>query len=372
MIGSPDRRVAVIGGGIFGTSTAVHLAERGGAVTLITEAGLASGASGRSLGWLNAFGDQPEAYIALRLEALDRYRRFLADAPDANYIRFGGGVWWGAEESETEAQFARLADRGYPVRQLSRAEAVRALSGLSPRHLPASLLFEPEEGWVELAALVPELARRFTAAGGTLLTDAGPAEVVVRDGGVTGVMVGQQLLPADAVVVAGGASVPQMLAAITPVPDSTPVALLVRTKAVATRLQVVVNTPRVALRPGVGGGLVVDHDWAAEHVAEGPDGSFVAPPDVIDELLGEASMVLDGHPRLEADSLGIGPKPVPGDDLPVIGSVDDVEGYYVAFSHSGATLGLIAGELLSSEVMDGIRSPLLEPFRPGRFTTARR
>ncbi|MCO6003808.1 hypothetical protein NE236_02340 [Actinoallomurus purpureus] len=42
-------------------------------------------------------------------------------------------------------------------------------------------------------------------------------------------------------------------------------------------------------------------------------------------------------------------------------------GRHVAFTHSGATLGLIAGELLADEIVTGERSPLLEAFRPGRF-----
>ncbi|SDL36706.1 hypothetical protein SAMN05421869_12536 [Nonomuraea jiangxiensis] len=43
-------------------------------------------------------------------------------------------------------------------------------------------------------------------------------------------------------------------------------------------------------------------------------------------------------------------------------------GCHVAFSHSGATLGLIAGELTAYEVLTGTGHPLLEDFRPERFT----
>lgn len=366
MIDSPDRRVVVIGGGIFGTSTAAELARRGAAVTLVTEAGLASGASGRSLGWLNAFGDHPDSYVALRREAMERYRRFLADNPNVDYVRFAGAVWWGTDESETEAAFARLVRRNYPVRRLERHEAVRTVPGLSADGLPASVLLEPHEGWVELARMVPELARRFAAAGGSLMINAGPAEVEVTDGRVAAVLTQQDRVPADVVVVASGASVPAMLARITPVPDATPVALLVRTGPVATDLGVVVNSPRAAFRPAPGGRLVVDHDWAAERVVE-TDGSYLVPPEVVEELLGEASKVLTGHPPLQVDAIGVGPKPVPGDGLPVIGQVDGVEGCYVAFSHSGATLGLLIGELLAAEILDGVSNPLLQPFRPQRF-----
>ena len=60
-------RVGVVGGGVLGLSAAVALAQRGAAVTLLTEQALASGASGRSLAWLNSFGVRSEEYHRLRL-----------------------------------------------------------------------------------------------------------------------------------------------------------------------------------------------------------------------------------------------------------------------------------------------------------------
>lgn len=47
-------KIAVIGGGVIGVSCATHLAQAGAAVTLFTDTDWASGASGRSLSWLNA------------------------------------------------------------------------------------------------------------------------------------------------------------------------------------------------------------------------------------------------------------------------------------------------------------------------------
>jgi glycine/D-amino acid oxidase-like deaminating enzyme len=81
----------------------------------------------------------------------------------------------------------------------------------------------------------------------------------------------------------------------------------------------------------------------------------------------EVSAVLAGNPALELDSYGVGPKPVPKDGEPVLGALDGITGYHVAFTHSGATMGLIAGELLAREIVTGEMSPLLASFRPGRF-----
>ena len=77
--------------------------------------------------------------------------------------------------------------------------------------------------------------------------------------------------------------------------------------------------------------------------------------------------MLVGHPALELDDIAMGAKPIPEDGVPVLGRLDEVPGYYLAFSHSGATLGLIVGELLAGEIMTGAPHPLLAKFRPGRF-----
>ena len=63
----------------------------------------------------------------------------------------------------------------------------------------------------------------------------------------------------------------------------------------------------------------------------------------------------------------MGPEPVPGDGGPVLGALDEDPGYHVASTHSGATLGLVAGELLADEIVTGEPGPLLAAFRPGRF-----
>jgi glycine/D-amino acid oxidase-like deaminating enzyme len=63
----------------------------------------------------------------------------------------------------------------------------------------------------------------------------------------------------------------------------------------------------------------------------------------------------------------MGPKPIPGDGEPVLGRVDEIGGLHLAFTHSGATLALIAGELLAREIRSGEPHPMLTPFNPRRF-----
>lgn len=127
------------------------------------------------------------------------------------------------------------------------------------------------------------------------------------------------------------------------------------------------NTPRVAIRRKPDGAFALDSAWSEEEVGIAVDGSYEIRDSTVAGLLDEASKVLEGNPKLELADYGVGPKPIPGDGEPVFGALPTVSSYHVAFSHSGATLGLIAGELLAGEIATGRPHPMLETFRPKRF-----
>ena len=78
--------------------------------------------------------------------------------------------------------------------------------------------------------------------------------------------------------------------------------------------------------------------------------------------------MLTGTPPLSVASYRVGPRPIPGDGEPALGQLGDLEGLYVAFTHSGATLGLIVGELLGYEMIISEPHPLLAPFSVRRFS----
>jgi glycine/D-amino acid oxidase-like deaminating enzyme len=364
-------RVVVIGGGILGASTAVHLLRRGAAVVLTTESGLSSGATGRSLSWLNSAGERSEAYHRLRDLGVDRYRTLYAADPNREWLQFGGGLHWKAAGrlKETEKRHEAERRRGYDSRLLSPAEVGQTVPGVDPEAIPEAAVFNPGEGWVSLPQLVEFLMEDFHRLGGELAVNCGKAQVLVEDGRAAGVLTENgKRFEADAVVVACGAATPAVLAPLgVEIPTRSPLAMLVETKPVDHGLKAVLNTPRVAVRPNPGGTLALDHDWYEDQLVDYGDGTFGASEDVVQELTREASRLLAGHPEVKAASWRVGYKPIPGDGEPVLGQTSRVPGCFVAFSHSGATLGLIAGELLADEILSGQRHPLLAAFNPDRF-----
>ncbi|GAA1365922.1 FAD-dependent oxidoreductase [Arthrobacter rhombi] len=371
---SPVKNVIVVGGGAIGVSTAVHLLRQAVDVTLVTEAGLASGASGRSLSWLNSAGTRTKEYHELRMAGIERYRVLSTQYPNIDWLSFGGGLFWDGNSATTGQRHEAESARGYSSLLLDAASAAETAPGANPEAIPDSAVFNAAEGWVSLPHLISHLMEEFSRRGGRLVLNAGRAEVLVEAGravGVTTETAGK--FTADAVLVACGPQTPEVVAPLgVHIDDASPVSMLVITEPGDHEVPPVMNTPRVALRPNPGGTLALDHDWYEQDITEHADGSYDIPRAVVDELVQEASKVLHGAPQLAAASWKIGRKPIPGDGEPVFGELEGVPGCFVAFTHSGATLALVAGELLSKEISVGVRHPMLETFRPERFARQER
>ncbi|MCC3302209.1 NAD(P)/FAD-dependent oxidoreductase [Arthrobacter sp. zg-Y895] len=375
----PPDTVAVLGGGVLGLSTAVQLLRGGADVLLVTEAEVGSGASGRSLSWLNAGGSYGEDYYRLRMAGIDRYRTLLAQNPGIDWLAFDGGLYWDDDPFVVVERHNEQTRQGYEARMLERDDVPGMVPGVDPGVLPHRVLVNPGEGWVSLPHLVRYLAEEFTMRGGTMIEHTGMCTLTRAlpggagsDGGIRarGIRTaGGEEYAADAVVVACGAGTPAVLAeAGVHLPDASDPAMLVISEPVDHGLRAVLNTPRISLRPHPGGRLAMDSTWYLDRVQCLEDGSWSVDSEVPAELAAEASRVLAGHPEVVPQSRQPGLKPVPGDGEPVLGELAALSGCWTAFTHSGATLGLIAGELVAAEIRTGRRHPLLEPFRPERFS----
>jgi glycine/D-amino acid oxidase-like deaminating enzyme len=70
---------------------------------------------------------------------------------------------------------------------------------------------------------------------------------------------------------------------------------------------------------------------------------------------------------VEPEAARMAIRPIPGDSFSAVGPMPRVEGYYLAITHSGATMSPFLGTAVAEEVLHGRQCAELAEFRPARF-----
>lgn len=350
------QKIVVIGAGIVGACLACELAGQGHAVTVLDQGLPAQGASGRSFGWINASFYLSIDHHHLRRAAMEAHRRLAHDVPGLH--RFTGCLWWEDQGEGLDRTESDLRALGYPLERLDRA-AIRAREPALSLP-PAEALSFPEEGAVEAADLVPRLLAR----PGIRIVSGLTARLATLGGRVVGVDTPLGRIAADQVVVAAGTGTPALLEHLAlHLPMQHRPGMILRSRPVSLRLSHVLAAPEQEIRQDAQGRLIAP--TVAGH--QGDTGAGLTDPAAMAaDTLSRIGLLL-GLPGLQAESLALADRPVPGDGLPATGPIPDVPGLWLAVLHSGITLAPLVGELLAAEITKGAEAPLLAPFRPARF-----
>jgi glycine/D-amino acid oxidase-like deaminating enzyme len=354
------RHIIVIGGGIIGASIAWHLVRAGAAVTLI--AGRLGGvATPTSFAWINASWGNPEPYFRLRTRSMREWKRLAAEVPGTS-LSWCGGLCWDLPREELEAYAREHGGWGYGINAVSAGEiAAIEPSVASP---PDYALHVREEGAAEPAEAARAMIADARARGLRVIEGREVTGLVERGGVVTGVRLSEEVLDADMVVLASGATVPDLVAPLgITVPIEAPPGLIVHSKPVPPMLTGLVLAPELHVRQTAEGRIIAGSDFAGTDPGEDAEGAAR-------DLFAKVRAFLKGGERLEMEFHTVGYRPTPKDGFPILGAAEGISGLYLAVTHSGVTLAPAVGLFAAQEILTGDSEPLLAPYRLSRFGSA--
>ncbi len=360
----------VIGAGVVGSAVAYRLAQAGVRVTVFEAGYVGSGTSSNTFAWVNANNKPPREYQDLNVAGMQAHVALRVELGDAPWLHDTGNVEWFFDDKKRQEQRAKvdtLRGWGYAAEWLTLAE----LRALEPDIGPAAvgdspIAFFPEEGWVDPVPYAYAMiagARRHGAAVHT-----GTRVVVTTKGGtVTGVRTpdGREH-GADVVVNCGGRWLNEVSELTTlRVPLAPTHGIMVLSAPVPTRLQRVIHAPQAHVRPDGAGRLMI-HDHEVDHHTRMES----TPAEVLEAAhqgVRNTARILPSVAGANAEAARLGIRPFPQDGYPAIGTIPDIDGYYVVVSHSAVTLSPILGIIVADEVARGRTDARLARFRPGRF-----
>lgn len=372
-------RVGVVGAGIVGASIAYHLAEAGAQVTVFEKTGPASGATRNSFAWINAFVADTH-YRAMRLQSLLAYHDL--DRRLRLAILWGGYLNWASDASQAQivrANAAQLEGSPYPVISLSAAD----LAALSPQLTPgpvSAAIYSAIDGHLDPVHVTRQFLAAAGARGAQLRCPCEVRALEFRHGRLAGAITGQGTVPLDRLVVAAGVDTPRVLAlcGFTLRLRHAP-GILAHSAALPELTRLIHDAPGGVSFKQMANGSIVGTD-----APEPPDLPVHAgiraqamdfPDDALRALHGERILAkiatfLPAVRSTKLDWLSLGFRPMPTDELPVVGALPATPDVHVAVTHSGVTLAPILGRWMTAEVMEATRIEALAPYRPERFAAS--
>lgn len=381
--------VAIIGGGIVGCASAFYLSRLGAKVVLLEQGQLNRGASGRNAGSLHFqlehrliqhrrhLGPVLECLLGLHSISRDLWKGIEADLESDVGVAMHGGLMIAetyAEAKILEEKAALECGHGISSELITGGEARVRCPALATGVQAAS--FCGDEGRCNPRLITLALAQRATELGATIMTET-RVERTVRSGSSWRLKCSEWggaevIVKADFVLNAANATASEVGRLANLHVPVFPVALTMSiTERMSPFLQYLIQHvgKRLSLKQLDSGNLVIGGGCPARllgGVSDRVDDSSISSSTVIENLRTAVGVI----PALRSTQLlrcWSGTTGLTTDQLPLLGPMTTIPGYFVAVGGNATTYGLAYGKL-SSELIAGNHTSIpIDSFLPSRF-----
>ncbi|SFN18375.1 FAD-binding oxidoreductase [Variovorax sp. OV329] len=359
----------VIGGGVMGCSTALHLAQGGMRVALVDRGQLCREASGVNAGTLTLHMTRA-ALVPYAMRAWQMWmdaQRWLGMGVLATHVP---GLTLAFTEAECELIELRAKARreyGAPIEVISPQRAREIEPGLHPSLLKAG--FCEIDGFASAYLTGRAFRHALTQAGVSLFENAPVEAIQSGDGGHEirlASSTGLDPLHARRVVLAGGVWIEDMLAMLG---VRIPIKVLINQLVITERIRPVMRTVLsvanglLSLKQFANGTVLIGGGWQGDGDRE--RGGVEARPQ---NLVGNMRLAAYAVPALaeaRVARIWLGLEAETADAMPIIGDVPGVaQAWVVGSAHSGYTSGPFMGRILAQHILGQVPDlPLFDPTR---------
>ena len=369
--------VAIIGGGIIGSSIAFGLAAEKLDVVVLDREEPGRGASWAAAGMLSPGPDSPQALplVPLAKESLQRYPQFIAAIEEASGLHahfFSKGALQIFPEPHAEADrdqmIAELQRLGIAVESVSLAHARVIESSINPSASAAAWL--PAEATVDPRLLMEAILSALRRRNVEIRAGCKVTSIIHQGRSCSGVKAGGENVAAKIVIVAAGCHSSTLagenaveqgwLSRYAPTKPIRGQMLALRSDEI--HLRHVLRSERGYLVPRLGGriiaGSTLEDVGFDKHVTAGG----------IRKILDAAIELAPNLASAEIVETWAGLRPGTPDSLPILGPTD-IEGLFIATGHyrNGILLAPVTAKLVRDWVLNKKLSASMEIFSPSRF-----
>ena len=381
--------VIVVGGGVIGTSVAYQLAKRGKKVILAEKNDHASGASGSCDTSIFLQSKNSGIHLKLALASAELFKGLPEELDrDIEYHVKGGMILIEtADELKIMEDFvARQKQTGLQVEIIGRKEASRLQWGLA-EHLVAAT-YSPQDGGVNPIELNLGFAKAASKLGTEILLETEVTGFIMNGGRVEGIETAQGPIYAPIVVNAAGAWAPiigEMVGLHLPIKPrrgqimiTEPVApYIAKGMLSASYIVAKFNADKLkeskskAVQLGVGLSL---SQTKKGNILIGATREFVGydvrnTHEGIQAILKNAIRLVPGLGSIHIIRTMGGVRPYTPDGLPLVGYVNNLEGYFMSAGHEGDGIALspVTGKIVADMIVDGKTFMDVSALDPNRF-----